>query len=357
MRIKTISFISAIFFSMNLYSQDVNSTKKIRLLIYNFITTDNYESSDLKDKYKNFQYYSIVIPETISKSLNNNGTYDILREAGPFSIDSDFGDAKERTKYIKKIGKLGLHNKADYIITGNFNIVNNKLHVRVTIFDVTGKVIEVVDHESAETGVKFQGTIDTITSLINDNIARLNIINVEKSNRSPFIALYNSLSIVTLGVDSGYIYMLGNWSSLFNNSLYFSPFIDFDLIENFSLSIKLTSIQSDSDGKNSSLYSQIRLLSGSMNFCYLYPISNDFGIAASAGAGMTKTTITIQPSDPFNNALSEKVSFDPNIDISTYFVYNLSLFHLRAGIMYKRIFLKNEPMNTAIIFAGAGIQF
>jgi hypothetical protein len=113
--IRTISLCSAIIlFSINLHSQDKVPTVKNRLLIYNFITTDNYDN--VKEKEKNFQYYSIVIPETISKSLNKTGNYEIRRETGPFSIEADFMDIKEKKKYIKKLDDLASKNKSDYIL-------------------------------------------------------------------------------------------------------------------------------------------------------------------------------------------------------------------------------------------------
>jgi hypothetical protein len=65
----------------------------------------------------------------------------------------------------------------------------------------------------------------------------------------------------------------------------------------------------------------------------------------------------MSPEKPFINSLAEEDYNDPNIDFSSYFVYNLSSFTFRAGVLYKRIFLEEESMDTGIIFAGAGIHF
>ena len=351
--LKSISLISAIiFFSMNLYSQEINSSQKNRLLIYNFITTDNYDS--IKDKEKNYQYYSIVIPETITKNLGKSKNYDIRREAGPFSIEADFPDKKEKRKYIQKLEELGLQNKSDYVITGTFNVVNKKLTIRVTIFDVNGKDIKTFDHESDELGVRMQQTPDIISQLISENIESFNKLNQEKSDKT---GLYSPFSIITIGLDSGYLYLMGDWSSTYNNAFYISPFIDFELFKDFNLSLKATSIQCNSNDNNTSSYSNIRMLSGSISLSYLFRFSDNSGIALSAGGGMTKTTIAINPDKPFSNTTTEEDSFDPNVDLSSYLVYNLSTFTLRAGVLYKRIFFEDEPIDTGVIFAGAGIHF
>jgi len=340
---------------MDLYSQNINSSAKSRLLIYNFTTTDNYQ--DVKEKNKNFEYYSVVIPETISKSFKDTGNYEILREAGPFSIETDFADKKEKKKYIQKLTDLGHQNKCDYIITGTYNVAGQKLKMHLAIFDVKGRDIRVVDNESNELGAQLLAATDMLTQQANENIVELEKINQERLNQSPFLVLYNPFSIITAGVDSGYLYIMGDWSSIYNNAFYISPFIDFDLIEDFALSLKITSIQSDSDDKHTSSYSQINMLSSSISISYMFRFNDYSGITVSGGGGMTKSTITINPEKPFVDSLAEKDSIDPNIDLSSYFVLNLSSFTFKAGVLYKRIFFTDKPMDTGVIFAGAGIHF
>ncbi len=348
-------FLTIIFFSINLYSRDINSPEKSRLLIHNFSTSDNYEN--VKKSEKNYQYYTIVMPEAISKTLGKSGNYQIRREKDALSIQTDFNNNDEKTKYTKKIKDIGLNSKSDYLITGNFTVDDKKLIIRIIIFDVQGREIEVIDHESNELGVQLQETIDDISQLVLEKIEKLNKRNLEKSKTSPFTALYAPFSIMTMGVDSGYLFFLGNWRSLYNNTVYISPFIDFDLSKSFKLSLKFTSIQSDTEKKDANTYSQMRILSSSMSLCYLLRFTENFGIAFSAGGGATKTYITIEPDKPFSDPMSEKKSIDPNIDISSYFAYNSTSFTLRTGINYKRIFYKNNPMDSTAIFAGAGIHF
>lgn len=357
--LKSIFLIAAmVSSSMNLYSEETNSSSKSRLLIYNFTTTDNYEDIKEKDrKDKNYEYYTVVIPETIAKSFKETGNYEIQRETGPFSIESDFADNKEKRKYIKKLTDLGKQNKSDYIITGIYNVADKKLKVRLTVFDVKGREIRVVDNESDELGARLLAATDILSQQLNENITEMEKLNLERSDRSPFTVLYTPLSIVTIGVDTGYLYMTGDWSSIYNDVFYISPFIEFDINEDFSLSLKAVSIQSDSDNKETSSYSQIRMISSSISLSYMFRFTDYAGFTVSAGGGITRSTITLNPGKPFEDSLAEKDSIDPNIDLSSYFVYNLSSFNLRAGVLYKRIFFKDEPMDTGVIFAGAGIHF
>ncbi len=356
---KSIILVTAmILLSMNSYSDDTKSPAKNRLLIYDFTTTDNYETNKEKSKKdKNYQYYTVVIPETISNSFKETGNFSIQREKGPFSIETDFADKKEKRKYIKKLTDLGQQNKSDYIITGKYNVSGNKLKITTTVFDVKGQEIRSVDNESNELGAQLLAATDILSQQLKEKISELEKINQERSNRSPFLAIYNPLSIVTLGIDSGYLYMMGEWESVYNNTYYISPFIDFDLAEDMSLSLKITSIQSDSDDKNTSSYSQLKMLSSSISISYMFGFNDNAGIVLSAGGGITKSTITLNPAEPFEDSPAKKDSIDPNIDISSYFVYNLSSFNLRAGVLYKRIFFSDEPMDTGVIFAGAGIHF
>lgn len=67
-----------ILYSSDLYSQDNYSSGKTRLLIYDLITANDF--ANVKGNKKNFQFYSIIIPETISKNLEKSGNYEILRE-------------------------------------------------------------------------------------------------------------------------------------------------------------------------------------------------------------------------------------------------------------------------------------
>lgn len=351
--IKIISlFTTIVFFSVNLYSRDINSSKKLSLIIYNFSTTDNY--SNIKEKEKNYQYYSLIIPETISKNLNKQNSYKIARETASLSIESNFTNDDEKISYMNKLKQK---TNADFIITGTFNVINEKLSIKITILDIKGNEIKIIEHESDELGVRLQNTTDLISQRINEDISSLEKMNEERLNGSPFAGLYKPFSLITMGVDSGYFYILGDWGSLYNDSLYLTPFIDFDLFDNFLLSLKFTYIHSDSEDKDTTAYSEIKILSGSISLGYTYKFFDNFGIALTAGGGVTKTTITIEPDDPFSDPLAEKDSIDPNIDISSYFVYNLSAITFKAGVLYKRIFFKDKSMDTGTIFAGAGIHF
>jgi hypothetical protein len=196
-----------------------------------------------------------------------------------------------------------------------------------------------------------------ISQRIIDNIENLDKLNFKKVNDSPYTTLYKPFSIMTLGVDAGYIYILGKWKPLFNNSTYFSPFMDLDFTENLSLSLKFTSIQSDSDDKDTGSDAILRIMNGTISLNYEFKITDYFGIIFSAGGGLAKTIITAGTTGPFSDPLTEKESYDPSMDLSSCLNLKLSQVTIRGGLLYKRIFYKDEPMNSMIIFMGAGIHF
>ncbi len=349
------ALIMLLFISVNLYPQEMNNSKKTGLLIYNFITTDNYDN--LKKKENNYKYYSIVIPQTILKSLNNSGNYEVKGETGPFTIETDIQDTSEKKKYIKKLIDLGRQNNSDYIITGNYNVEDKKITLRLVIFDVKGKQIEIIDHVSNELGVKLRITTDQLSQIISERIANLDLLFRESEASSRFNPLHTPLSIITLGVDSGYLYILGKWRPLYDDTFYIAPFIDFDLTDYLSISLKFTSIESNSKDDETNIRSRIKILSSSLSLSYLYRFNSSFAWGLSAGGGGSKTTITVEPGKPFVNSISEKDSYDPNIDITSYLTYNISTFTFKTGFQYKRIFYSDKPMDNGIIFAGIGIHF
>lgn len=355
--VKIIPFVTVIVLSsINLHPQEVKPSSKSRLLIYNFITTDRYD--DEKVKGKNFSFYTVVIPETIGKTFRETGGYEVIRETGPFSIETEFADKKEKKKYIKKLIELGTKNKCEYIITGSFKVIDQKrLAIRIIVFDVRGQDIRVVNQESDELGARLLATTDLLSQQLNKNIEELDKINLERTGRSPFLLLYKPLSIITLGIDSGYMYIIGDWDSLYNDTYYVSPFLNFDITDDFSLSLKVSSIQSDSEDKETMSYSEIRMLSGSMSLAYTLWFNDYAGLEIAAGGGATKSTITLNPQKPFEGPNLKKDSIDPNFDFSACFVFKASSFIIRGGGQYKRIFFSDKPMDSAIIFAGAGIHF
>lgn len=357
--IKLLQFITIISLilagTVDLQSNEKPTPKKNRVLIYNFTTTDNY--SDSKNKDNNYQYYSIVIPETLSKSLQKTNNYEIIRNKDLFTIETVFSNDIKKRIYIKNLSRSGLKNKVDFIITGTFNVIGTKLKTKIVIFNVKGKDIVTVENQSEELGAVLTKLTDLVSSQMSRNIDNLEKLNIKRSDNSLSLAIYKPFSIMTLGLDTGYFYIFGSWSKLYNNALFIAPFLDLDLNNNFSLSFKLSSIQSDTENMDTSSYSQIKILNSTIALSYQYKISDNYGIALSVGGGLAKTTIIIEPEEPFYNPLAKKNSYDPSLDLSAYLNYLISPVLLKAGILYKRIFYKEKSMDSATVFAGAGIHF
>jgi TolB-like protein len=351
-----ITIILLILFGIApLYSQETSSPKKNRVLIYNFTTTDNY--SDVKDKDKNFQYYSIIIPETISKNLQKAKNFEIIREKNFFTIETVFTDDYSRKKYIKNLAKTGRKSRIDYIISGTFNVTGGKLKTRIVIFNVKGKDIVTVANESDELGAVLLESTDLISNQMSGNIDNLDKLNVKRADNSLPMAIYKPFSIMALGVDAGYLYILGDWSKIYNNVFCYYAFANFDITDPFSLTLKYSSIQTDTEDKDVTSYSQIRIVSGCILLNYEFKLTDNSAFIFSAGGGLSKTTITIQPDQPFEKPLAKKISYDPECDLSSYFSYKISPVLLKIGIHFKRIFYQDEPMDSVTGFVGAGIHF
>jgi len=344
-----------VFSSVALYSQEKLPTRKNRVLIYNFTTSDNY--SQEKYKGKNFQYYSVIIPETISKNLQKSKNYEIIRDKQSFTIETVFTNNNYKRKYIKNLAGKGRSNKIDYIISGTFSVSENKLKTRIVIFNVKGKDIVTVENESNELGAVLLESTDLISNQMSGNIKNLDKLNTERADNSLSLFLYKPFSIMTLGLDVGYFYIIGDWSKIYNNTYCYSPFVNFDITDTFSLSIRWSSLQTDSDDKHVTSYSQLRIICSSVLLNYEYKLTENSGIILSAGSGLAKTTITIQPDQIFAKPLAKKISNDPICDLSLFFSYKISPVFLRTGMLYKRIFYQDKPLDSATGFIGAGIHF
>ncbi len=359
--VKITVLLSLIFcYPGDLYSLDNSSPRKAKLLIYDFVTAN--DSVNIKDNKKNYQFYSIIIPETVSKNLEKSGNYVILREKGPFSIGADFREEEQNTRYVKRLGELATQYSCDYIITGTFYVRNKRLVTLVTIFNAQSRQIDTVEDESYETGVQMKETPDELTQRITEMITNYNS-KIREKHTEPVsvenrdIINYPSSGIATIGLDCGYLLFRGSYKSLYNSCFNLAPYIDFNLTDSFSLSFKYSSIQSDSDNKNTTDFYQIKISSSSASLCYIYRFTENTGISLSAGGGFSKTAVTINADEPFMGKSSEKVSKDPNIDVSSYLSCNISSVIFRTGVLYKRVFYKNKPADMGVIFAGAGFHF
>ncbi len=348
--LSTAAFI-LIFFCNGLFAEDNNHAKRF-ITLYDFTSADNIDKGE-----KKYRYYSRIIPETISKSLQKYGNYSIKRDAAPPVISDDFGSKSAKKQYIKKIRELDSKYKSDFVVTGKYSISDKALVIVIIVSGMTSEDVKVIEHKSAETGVQLQDTTDTISRQIHDEISAFE----SKKGVSPFIALYRPFSLLSTGIDGGYLFLQGDWKSAYNNKPYISPFINIDVTDNFFLSARLIYLQTDTENKEYLYYSEARLFSISLSLCYRFKLFGGLWIAFSAGGGATATDITVNPptggGGPFDNSFITDERFEFNADASSYFVYDISPVSIRAGVHGKRIFYSEEPMDILAVFGGIGFHF
>lgn len=340
---------------IGLHAED-KSTQPFRdVLLYNFTPAEDSDKNE-----KKYQYYSTIIPETISKSLKKHGNYRIVREQGSLPISGGI-NSSEREKNLNKLGELASLHKSPFIISGRYSITGRTLNLQISLFNAPGKDLKIIEHSSDETGAQLQKTTDTISIELDQEITAFESKNSKFVGESPFIGLYTPFSLMTVGLDGGRLYFTGDFKDIFNNKSFISPYVNFDLTESFSITARLLYFQTDNYDKYTTYGQQVQFLSGSLSLCYRIRLIGDLGIALSIGGGATRSTYVIYPvsggGQPFDNSFETNKSFDMNADASAYIVYDFLPISIRGGVAGKRIYFSEKAMDMALFFGGIGFHF
>lgn len=337
-----------------------NDNAKQNLLIYDFEVTDNStpetkrkDTTDIRD----VQYYSFIIPDTISKNISAEGQYIVSREREIYTIETTFRGLAEKKAYTKRLQKLGKEKKADFIICGTCVITDDSLEIRVTVFNVKGRELLSSGNTTNELGAVIKDSTDFISSRIEEAVTEMSKSNSERFRPSPFLSLYKPFSYMSLGVDGGYMFILGDWSDIYNSALYISPYIMFDITSNLSVSLEYDYFSTDSKNKDVSSESSYRMMGGTIDLTHKLNLTNYFNLYLSYGGGISYTKIVTEPGDPFTIPLSSKSTTDPTAEISTGINIKFSNFIIHTGVLYKRIFYKDKTMNMSAVFGGVAVHF
>lgn len=359
--IKTLFLVFAILLPLTIHSEEVNQElNKSRIIIYNFNyikpetdTTDPEKSENIKK----YQYYSFIIPQTLAKNINNEYSYSAERKFDTLEIISSFGSEEERINHLKELTGHARENSADYLVSGECSISEGLLTVTVTVFNAKGHDIETFQHRSSELGVVFKETTDMIAEETVKNIDIMAELDRERFRPSPFTGFYSLLNGFSAGVDSGYLILHSPWDNFYNDTFFASPYIMYNFTSWFALSASYDYFQTDSEDKNFIDYYQADFQGGFLSAHLKYNFNNIFSIGLSAGGGMMKSEIIMNPADPLMNPGMETTSEDPYMSSSFYLSCRLSAIELKAGIMHKRIFQKDEDIKMSGIYGGAGFIF
>lgn len=339
---------------------ETDNTGKSSLLIFNFnyLAPESDETIRNKDEsIKKFQYYSFIIPQTLSKNINSEGIYVSSRKYDTLKIKDTFESEDERISHIKELVQISGENAADYLVSGECSIEEGMLVVSVTVFNAKGYDISTFQHRSSELGVLFNDTTDAISNEIISSISIMAELDKERFRPSPFLNFYSFLRNFSIGVDAGYLFMQKPWSDFYSDAYFASPYLMLDISRLLAFSVKYDYIQSDSSDKNFTEHYEVDFQGGSINAHLKYNVTEKASFVFSGGGGIMETTIIMDPDSPLMLPGMKMSSKDPYLDTSIYAAYRFSSFEIKTGIIYKRIFSKGEHVEMSGIYAGLGILF
>lgn len=333
--------------------------KKDKILIHNFsyVMPETETSNTAPESIKKFQYYSFIIPQTLSKNISVEDNYNIERRYDTLTIKSIFQDEEERIAHVRELIAIAKENSSDYLVSGDCSISEGMLTINVSLFNARGHDIVTFQHRSSELGAVFKETTDYIASELIKNIEIIAELDRDRFRPSPFLPVYSLIEGLSIGIDAGYLFIHKPWNDFYNNTFLTSPYLMYSFNELLALSIKYDYIQSDSKGKNFPDYYQVDFKGLSLLGHIKYNFFKNASIGLSLGGGLIKTGILKNSSEPLMYPGLKASSNDPYIDGTFYLNYRLSAIEIKTGIIHKRIFYKDEHIKMSGIYAGAGFIF
>jgi len=359
--IKLLFLILTMILPLTALSEEIKEDlNKQKIVIFNFNylkTDDNTAETNNSENIKKFQYYSFIIPQTLAKNISSEYSFTAERKYDTLEITDRFENKEESINHIKGLIKQAESNSADYLVSGDCSISEGILIVNVTIFNAKGHDILTFKHKSSELGVVFKETTDSIAAETVKNIEIMAELDRKRFRPSPFKPVYAFLQGFSTGVDAGYIFIHGPWKDFYNDTFFASPYIMYNIKDWIAFSLAYDYIQTDSKDKEFTDYYQADFRGASLNGHLKYNISNNASIGMSAGGGLMKSKILMNPGEPLMNPGLEITSRDPYLSSTLYINYKFSSIEFKAGLAHKRIFTKDEHIQMSGIYGGAGFIF
>lgn len=363
-RLKTLKYVITliVFFASTglLFAADSadNLERKPKIVIYNFQRIKQAPAEAGKSpkgkKQKDFSFYSIILPETISKKLQESDRFSISRSKKYLLTDEPESIDIIKDSHSEELISAAKQTSSDYIITGQFEVKDNILNVRIFIYNAILNELQEAATSEAETGIYLKDTPDSLSESIEERIKDIIVEQIEKDTKPPLPNLANFASI---GFDAGYLYLSGGWSNLFDNTQYYSPYIALSAASFLDLIFKFDHFVADS---KDSIYSNdfsISVLGGSALLGLKYQVFSNLGIYLHAGGGMTRIEFSEDAEPPFTKSSPVKKTTDPAAEVGLGIKINISSLYLRSGAIFKRVFCEGEELDLRIIYGGAGIHF
>jgi len=352
----TTSIILLLVSANSLLFAAEETERKSRIVIFNFqmIKPEQEETARIK-KPKDYSFYSIILPDTISKKLGESERFLINRDKKYLLNDKPDTIDIIKDNYSGELSRAAKQSSSDYVITGQYEIKENTLNVRIFIYNSLHKDLQEVTASEEETGIYLKNIPDSLSEGIEERIKDIIVDRIDSDSNSPLPALNNYASI---GFDAGYLALSGKWADMYDNTQYYSPYISFNISSYFDLVIKFDHFSADSDNSIYTLndYS-LSVLGGSLLLGLKYQVFNNLGIYFTAGGGATRSELYVDTGEPFTESLSVEKETDLSVEAGFGLKINISSFYIRTGLVYKRIFCDEDPMDLRIVYGGAGIHF
>jgi TolB-like protein len=346
-----------------------NGAPKRKIVIFQF--RDVSRTTD-------FAYYTYIIPDSIALELRRKDSFSV--QTYPVTLDyiSDTDSADKRKDHVLYLSGRGKEFSADFIISGMYEVKNNRIKIRSQFFNVRQQKIAGIEETSDELGALIFLIIDNISERINTQLGKNAVaagkaqeerpLQAEPPAKSPFLPVYNALRGTVLGVEHGRLYLTGSWGDIYRDTDHFGLNLQYGLgnldslkdtpiIRNSSLALNYHYLSSIPHNHSSS----IMIRGTSLGGVYSYPVLGAFRLSAEAGIGMMFSTLRLYdpltgPSSGPQQPIDEKKSQDIFTRLLVSADYELKPLVFKTGFSINRIWYSDEPMDFLSLVFSLGFR-
>ena len=322
-----------------------------------------------KSKTDHYRYYSYVIPDSIAADLKKTNKYEV--QTFPVTIgyiDTSMPESEYKAQ-LRILAERGKEFSSEYVITGTYHIEKNRIFIKTQIFSVREEKIVDIRESSTELGVLLFSILDKITEKINSELDKTYKRPETIIATSPFVPLYNKIGGISFGINYGTAQFMGDWENLYDTTDVISVYLSYDLINitglkdsNFLRNAEAVLLFDYFNNDPTRSRASLSVWGITLNYIYLYRLSQAFHLALGAGLGGAKSELIVRtmgeegPGEMFTPPESRDISYDPylNLSLSTRITFEPLI--INTGISYRRIFYSDTHMTLSVVFFGFGYR-
>ncbi len=317
-------------------------------------------------KIDHYRYYSYVIPDSIAADLKGTKKYQVKTFPVTIGYIDKSAPESEYLAHIRMLASRGKEFSSDYVITGTYYIEKKRIFIKTQIFSVIDEQIVDIRESSSELGALLFSILDKITTKINRELDKTYPGPEKIIAKSPFLPLYHMIGGISFGFNFGTVQFMGEWGKLYDSTDIISVYLNYDLtkitslknnlfLKNAEASILFDYFNNDPTSSNSSL----SVWDITLNYIYLYRLSESFHLTLGAGIGGAKTELIVRQQngdDMFLPPQSKDISYDPcmNLSIATRIIFDPVI--INTGLSYRRILYSDTHMIFSVVFFGFGYR-